>query len=337
MKDSNETQQDTVDSEIDGVLSGAAPRPAPHSGRKEEIYGELRGEWLANVSAEQRSRRYVILGVAASIIATVALTLQMNLGSVDSLSPPDAVLVRSMGSGTTVNGRPIDERTPINAPLQFVQGDELATGPDAAVAIVWNTVGSLRVSSASTVVFASNERLELVEGDIYFDSKPHDLSASSSIVVDTPYGRIHHVGTQFVASVASNGVNISVREGEVTYGDGADRVLVSAGQSAFIDESLTATFAPITATDETWSWASRIAPHLNVDGRTTREIIEWLSRETGRVVEYESAAAEEYAGRDTIRGIGQVGPVRAMSIVPFASDLRFKIDQDSITVELKDQ
>tara|TARA_R110000782_G_scaffold152877_7_gene245453 strand:+ start:1348 stop:2355 length:1008 start_codon:yes stop_codon:yes gene_type:complete len=335
MKDDNEAKQDSVDEMIDGVLSSASPRAAPRKNRKEEIYGELRSEWLAGVSSEKRTRRYVISGVAASIVAALVLTLQLNIGSPEI--SPEAVLVRSTGNGTTVNGRPVEGRIPINAPLRFHQGDVLSTGPDAAIAVAWNELGSLRVSSSSTVVFASNERVELLDGNIYYDSRPHDASGSATIVVDTPFGQIHHVGTQFIASVGSSGVRVSVREGEVSYGDGTENVVVNAGQSAFIDDSYVATFSSIAATDDAWSWATEIAPRLVVDGRSTREIIEWLSRETGRVVVYENRAAEDYARGDWIKGIGHVEPLRAMAIVPFASDLRFKVDKDSIHVELKNQ
>ncbi len=335
MKHEDEMQQDPVDEVIDGVLSSASPRVAPRSSRKEEIYGELRSEWLGGIASKNRTRRYVIGGVAASIVAAVVLALQFSPGL--SESAPEATLVRSTGSGTKLNGRPLEEHIPINAALGFQQGDELSTGPDAAVAVSWNELGSLRISSSSTVVFTSNERVELLDGDLYYDSRPHNATNSATIIVDTPYGRIHHVGTQFVASVGSSGVRISVREGEVSYGDAGESVIVSAGQTAFINDSLVASYSKISATDETWSWVIDIAPRLVVDGRSTREIIEWLSRETGRVVFYESRAAEDYARRDWIKGIGEVGPVRAMAIVPLASDLRFDVDQDSIRVELKKQ
>jgi len=337
MKRNNDKDERSIDSEIDTALSSAKPRQAPRLDRKEEIYGELRSAWLDDISVTKRRRRFIVSGLAASIVAAVVLSLQLNSGPQNAISQPDAVLARSVGSGTTLNGFQIQEQIPINAPLQFRAGDELTTGENAAIAIDWNSACSLRVSSESTVVFESGDRVALVAGSMYFDSKQYGAGSSSSIIVDTPLGRVHHVGTQFVATVSGSSVTIAVREGKVSFGDDSDSIIVKSGQSVLIEGSNGIEFQDVAATDDRWAWASHIAPPLDVDGRSTRDIIEWLSRESGRSVEYRSSAAESYAASDTIRGIGQIGPSQAMNIVPLATRLRLDIDKDTIRVGLKNR
>lgn len=337
MKRNNDMDERSIDSEIDNALSSARPRQAPRLDRKEEIYGELRAAWLDDISVTRRRRRFIVSGLAASIVAAVVLSLQLNSGPQNTISQPDAMLARSVGSGTTLNGFPVQEQIPVNAPLQFRAGDELTTGEDAAVAIDWNSASSLRVSSESTVVFESGDRVALVAGSMYFDSKQYGARSSSTIIVDTPLGQVHHVGTQFVATVSGSSVTIAVREGHVAFGDDSDAIVVKSGQSVLIDNSDEVEFQDIASTDDTWAWASQIAPPLDVDGRSTRDIIEWLSRESGRSVEYRSSAAESFAASDTIRGIGQVGPNQAMNIIPMATRLRLDIDKNTIRVSLKDQ
>lgn len=335
MNNRNEPDRKKVDDRIGGVLSNASPRPTPHTRRKEEAYRKLRGEWQAGLSAKKHTRRLVVTGIAASIVATAALSLQVGLGPSSVAPELKATLARSAGSDITLNGQPIGDRIPVNAVLQFHPDDRLSTGASAAVSIAWNATGSLRLASSSSLVFSSGGGVELVEGRIYYDSKSHDGQHSTDIIVDTPYGRIHHVGTQFVAAVGRAGVNISVREGEVTFGMGVNSVAVKAGQSALINADLEPFFSPVDSIGEEWTWASQIAPLMDIDGHSTREIIGWLAKETGHVVVYETIAAEEFAVRDSIFGIGETDPVNAIRIIGLATELQFTVENEILRVGLK--
>jgi len=337
MERNSERNEFSSEREVDDVLSSARPRPAPQGDRKEEVYAELRTAWLDDISATRRKRRFVVSGLAASIVAATILSLQLNSGFQNAIAAPEATLARSVGNGTVLNNLPVRKQIPVNSPLRFETGDELTTGSDAAVAIEWSTSGSLRLSADSSIIFDGGNRLTLVAGTMYFDSRSYGATLSSNIVVDTPIGLIHHVGTQFVASVGLSGVTVAVREGQVSFGDDGNTVIIQSGRSAQISNASGVELHDIGATGDTWAWASQIAPPLDIDGRSTRDIIDWLSRETGRSVEYVDAAAESYAVSDTIRGIGEVGPVRAMSIVPLATKLRLDIDNDTIRVGLKDR
>jgi len=325
------------DKHIDEVLSEASPRPVPGNSRKEEIYGELRSEWIASNQLVKRKRQYLISGIAASLVAALVVVTQLDTGIMDPVASPDAVLARSAGAQTTLNGRPIDEVIPVNAPLRFKSGDIIETGADSAIAIGWSTAGSLRMSAGSEVTLVSNEGIRLTSGEIYYDSRSFNSSDTTPIEVETEFGTIHHVGTQFLASVDSAGARISVREGQVTFENETKSVVINSGESAHIDRALFATTSPITPNDDAWAWAPLIAPDWNVDGRSTMEIIHWLARETGLAVEFESEVASRYATTDRIRGIGEIEPIRAMSIIPVATELRFEINDAAIRIGMKDQ
>lgn len=337
MKRDNESNANTAGDALDSILSTAKPRPAPSSARKEEIFDELRGEWLATRRASQTRRRYVVSAIAASIVAAVLLITQVNLDANPPLLPPDATMVRFTGNGTRVNDQAIESLLPADTQLRFATGDSIATGNDAALAIAWNSAGSLRVNSSSNVTLVSLDRIELAAGEIYYDSKSLDAQATSAISVDTALGTIRHVGTQFLAKVDNGGVNISVREGRVEFHSHSDDVLyVDEGESVRIEGARTPAFSGVDPTGDDWNWASLIAPRLDVDGRSTHEIIAWISKETGRTVEYSDALAQSYASNDRIRGIGEVDPLAALAIVPIATDLQLDIDKRAIRVRLAD-
>lgn len=336
MKRDSEANE-VVDEKIADLLSKANVRPVPHDDRKEEMYLELHSEWLASNLERKTKRRYVMSGLAASIIAAVVLVLQGGFDSVLPVIEPDAVLVRSIGSGTTVNGHPIGDAIPVNAPLRFQSGDTITTGSDAAVAINWNSLGSLRVSSSSSLTLVSNDRIQLLAGEIYYDSLPGGDAGSTPIVVDTRIGQIHHVGTQFLTNVDDSGVRISVREGRITFGSASNNIVVRAGESAHIDSSLSATFFTVAPVDGPWTWVSMIAPELDTDGLSTYEIIQWLSRETGLAIKYENDLAKEYASSGGIRGIGEIEPTEALTIIPIATELRFVVDHGVIRIGMKER
>jgi len=332
-----DTEMNRNDKHIDELLSEASPRPVPRGIRKERIYEELRGEWLANNLQTKRKRQYLMSGIAASILVAALLALQLNVETVDLTASPNAVLARTTGTGTTVNGRPIEELIPVNAPLRLKSGDTIATGPDAAIAIGWSTAGSLRMGAASELMLVSNDRVKLPFGQLYYDSRSFNSQEASPIEVETGFGLVRHVGTQFLANVDNFGTRISVREGQVTFENAIENVVIESGKSAYINKALSATISSIDPSDDSWTWPAKIAPNWDVDGRSTLEIIEWLARETGREIKFKDELARQFAASDRIRGIGEIGPLRAMSIIPIATELEFDVSDSSIQIRTKAQ
>jgi len=337
MKRDNEPKKYTAGDQFHSILSTARPRAVPNSARKEIIFGELRNDWLTRQHAVQTKRRYFFSGIAASIVVAGVFALQINFDTDSPLLPPNATVVRSAGNGTLINNRAIESFLPIDAKLRFATGDTIETGDDAALAIAWNTTGSLRVNSSSTVTLISHDHIELINGEIYYDSRSIDALETSVISVETPLGTIRHIGTQFLAKVDSGGIEISVREGQVEFGSHTSSILyINGGESVRVNGSLTPVFSTVGPTDESWNWTSAIAPYLDAKGRSTHDIIRWLSRETGRTVEYADESAEDYALADQVRGIGKVEPLTAIAIIPIATALQFDIDNHTIRVWLTD-
>jgi FecR protein len=326
-----------LDKRIEDLLSGASPRVAPRRDRKEEAYKNLLNEWYAANRRIRRKRQYLVSGIAASLVATIlALT---NLDSITSGSTPplDALLARSVGTGTMVNGEPIEGAIPVNAPLRFDSGDTISTGNHGAIAVAWGTSGSLRLDGATVVTLVDANRIRLTAGTMYYDSKSFNSQIATAIEVDTLDGSINHIGTQFLASVGRSGTTIAVREGQVTFGNESKKVLVKSGEADRFDRHLTASISPIEATDISWEWVTRIAPNRNVDGQSTLQILHWLGRETGLTIKFGDERTREFVSNDTIRGIGEIEPLTAMKIVPLTAGLTFDIEDGTIRITMKDQ
>lgn len=201
MKRDDESNAKVERDEFHDFLSTAEPRPVPGRGRKEEIYAELRDEWLAGQAESRRRRQYIVSGIAASFVAAILLALVQNTDPGTEIPPPHAAMARITGNGTLVNGRAIEALWDADETLRFAQGDSILTGENAALAIAWNDGGSLRVRSATALKVVSHDRIELAEGEIYYDSRSHDTAGTAELAVDTPHGTIRHIGTQFLARV----------------------------------------------------------------------------------------------------------------------------------------
>lgn len=333
--DHNSTDK-TIDVKIDRILTHARSRSVPRSGRKEEMYAELRDEWIASNVSIRRKRQFAFTGIAATILVAIVLSVQFG-NDTQSLTSPDAMLVRAMGSGSTINGRPIVPDNSGANLTHFQRGDVLNTGKDAAIAVDWRSNGSLRMKGSTSLTLLDGERVALTSGQAYYDSRSLFESEPTSIVIETPFGPIQHVGTQFLANVTASGVTISVREGRVTFGDAANNFIINTGESAYIAPPNPPVVTRISSTDDAWSWVTGIAPARDVDGRSTREIIDWVARETGHSVEYLDDQAAAFADRDQLRGIGDVEPLQALTVIPVATELEFDINSETIRIKLKDR
>lgn len=325
-----------IDERIEDVLSEARPRPAPNSGRKEEIYDQLRDEWMISNQQTRQRRRYFIGAAAASFIAAIVVVMRLGSGVDVPVIQPDAYVAVLNGAGATLNGEQIQDVDSTSSTLRLRAGDTIKTGTDAAVAIAWNTTGSLRLSRSSEVTIVDANEVSLKSGTIYYDSKLFGSDHGVPIVVTTSHGTIQHVGTQFLAQTDQRGTTVSVREGQVSFGRDSKTTIVRSGQSASFDNSIAATVSAIAPNDSSWDWVSEVAPKWNVDGRSTMDIIRWLSRETGLSIEFADERAEDYARNDQVRGVGEIGPTAAMRIVPVATQLRFAIDDSTIRVSIED-
>jgi hypothetical protein len=325
-----------VDEQIEQVLSGARPRPAPRGSRKEEIYQQLHGEWLAGNQAFRRRRRYFAGALAASILAAGAIAIRLGSFVDTPIIQPDAVVALTRGDGLSLNGEPLNDFIPRNAPLRLHSGDTVATGPDGVIAIAWRASASLRVSASTELTFVDADVVKLVSGEIYFDSHVFDSADEAAITVETPHGRIEHVGTQFLASTGPAVTRISVREGFVSFGNTTQAIFVRSGQSASVRDGQPAKVSEIALNDASWDWVAAAAPEWDIDGRSTMDILRWLGRETGLALEFADDRVEEFVRRDRIRGIGEIGPNAAMRVIPVATGLRFTVSGSTIEISMED-
>jgi ferric-dicitrate binding protein FerR (iron transport regulator) len=312
-------QSNDADLGIEELLREVGARDEPGEQLTHAVRGAVHAEWRAVV--QRRSRRRVLgVALAAGVAGLAAATVVLRV-----LQPEP----QRVANVVTLEGQPqIDfdgARHLVKAGEVLWTGASLQT-EDARVALQVGSRGtlSLRVDAHSRVLFKAPGVIELQGGALYVDASA-DVPPVP-LTVQTAAGTVRHVGTQYqVRTVAgrTNGIEVSIREGRVeiasTFGTNAgvagERVAVST--TGGIERSA------LSAYDGSWQWATRVAPPFDIADRSLSAFLEWVARETGRELIYDSAAAQRAAaGLKLFGSIAGLDPDTALAAV--LSTTRFR-------------
>ena len=310
---------------------GARERPSPAA--EKAAFEALHAQWRGRIARQRRWRLTTLAAVSAAAAAAFAVVYVWVQSPAPS--PPAVLATVEYVEGGDITWR--DDRSqaqPLGALRALSEGQRLATGLGSRVALRWHDGGSLRLDENSRLEFVSGTAVRLTAGNVYFDSAVADGTgrAAPELAVQTPAGEVVHIGTQFMVSVASDEVVLSVREGNVRVtGDGFELV-VAANQALDLRADGTREVTAIAGHGERWAWAADVAPQIALDGRTTFDVIAWAARETGRHVVYATATAQMRARDDVLHGVDRRSPSSILTLLPHLTSLAYELRDDTIVV-----
>lgn len=327
---------------VEALLRQAEPRPAPPAGDAELVRNAVHAEWRAVTVRFRRRRLIRNLALAASVILAVAVGF--NALRVDTLAPVQvATIDKSHGSIYLLGEQSMLRTLPESAVV--TAGQTIVTGPGAGIGLAWGGGGSLRVDQQTRLEFRSPDSVYLESGRLYFDSGPPGLIAgvaggperrARSLNIDTPHGVVRHAGTQYMAYADAQTLAISVREGRVEVDGAYYSQTASAGQQLTLEGSARPRIADFDGYGAAWGWIETVAPRAQLDGRTVYDFLSWVSRETGLALEFESAAAEDLARAETLRGTVDTEPTNALRVWMLAVDLDWRVEGGVIHISTAD-
>jgi hypothetical protein len=296
------------DAGIEELLREVGARDEPSAEMGAAVRQAVHAQWRAMVQARARRRSWG-LALAAGVvgIATAAIAIR--------ISPSEPVAVATI---VRIEGHPQVEAA--GQVHEARLGEVLAIGmrlqtTDARVAVNFGNDSpgiSVRVDSGSQLRFTEPQRIDLTMGTLYVDAGEH----GAALTVATAAGSVQHVGTQYqVRTVGGSkpGIEVSIREGRVEIaskygtntGIAGERVAVSTSGSVLRDA--------LPAYDESWRWASSVAPPFEIAGRSLEAFLQWVARETGRELAYDSSAAQRAAAAMVLGGsIAGLEPEKAL-------------------------
>jgi ferric-dicitrate binding protein FerR (iron transport regulator) len=231
----------------------------------------------------RRSRMRYLLAAAAVIVALLGGTLLMR---------PTAI---------------------VPAPaLQVVE-----TPSDAAKSIDWNG-NTLRLAGHTRVTLVSGRVARLERGTLYFSTE----RSGSKVKIETPFGAVEDIGTQFEVRLLPAAMQVRVREGEVAL----------RGTTAAAGQMLVATREAVSRRPaaEDWSWVERAAPPIRLDGMRLDAVLRRVAREKGLTLDWHAAAARREI---VLHGDVPFTPDEALAAAGTAARVTARISGDRLVIE----
>ncbi len=273
-----------------GRLIRLAGEPrTPAAWRVERSRRGVHAAWQASL-ARRRRQRFLAIGaaLAASLLLILGWLAYQAEGprataprSASLATPGLATVARLVGDGATADGVPLAEGDAVRP------GALLATSGTGRLALALGK-RSLRLDHGSRLRFESEDRVQLLAGALFVDTKP---GGPAGFVVVTPWGEVREEGTQFEARLDGDGLLLRVREGSVELTSRRRSERVGAGFELAWTAAGDRRTAPLTAADPAWRWAWEAAPRFPLEGASLASFLAWFERESGQRVELSAALA----------------------------------------------
>jgi ferric-dicitrate binding protein FerR (iron transport regulator) len=319
---------------LERILRGAGPRDVPSAAAMQDVRAAVEAEWRAIVeSRHARVRRWawpVAAGVAAAALGVAVL-----------LNRPSAPLeivatVERLDGGAELRGSASQGWQPVTVGATIRQEQEVRTTGTGRLALALANGLRVRVDHESQLAFADLGHAALEAGAVYVDSGPTSANPPAALEIDTRYGRVSHLGTQYEARIDGDSLVVSVREGRVSVERGADRVEGAAGERLVINDGRPVERSLLARSAPDWSWTGEIAPAYRLEGQSLYQFLEWAARETGREVRYAGGAARDDASAVELHGsVDGLTPDQALTAVLATTSL--PVDIGSTRIEVGDR
>jgi hypothetical protein len=266
------------------LLERAGPRPPIPEEDLAAISAAARSAWQAEVRRRSRiSARGPVWALAAGLAAVLAIVLGLawwRASQSDRALPTVVARVEAVQGAVYFETETLreGETIPQGAALRSRNGRASLRLPDGTV---------VRIDADTQVRLASAGALELERGAIYADT------ASGTLEVRTPLGTVRDIGTQFAVRVTEPALRVQVRDGKVAVERGGQTYVAPAGEELVLRSDGTLEKQKIPAYGPEWNWVLGISAGFDIEGRSLRDFLDWVSRETGwRIALEEGLAAE---------------------------------------------
>jgi ferric-dicitrate binding protein FerR (iron transport regulator) len=316
---------------LGALLAASGARATPPEEQRQQVRAAVEAEWRTLVAARQRRRR-VTAWAAAAAVAVVAVSAWWIRPLVSPPAEPFASLARVQGTVEYREGRDGSWRH-VQDGTRISPGAALRTGDAGRVAMELDNGVTLRLDRGTRLAFASPGKASLEAGAVYVDAGAGDASGSREFALETPFGEVRHLGTQYEARVLDAALRVAVREGRVGI------ALAAGGQVATAGEQLLLTGSGIERStlspwDSQWAWVASVTPPFEIEGRSVDEFLAWAARETGREVAYGSPDAARQAQGIVLRGsVSGLTPEQAVTAVLSTTSLQPRLETERIVVE----
>jgi FecR protein len=298
----DEPRSPTTDEELlPRLFRAMGPTPALPPAMKRAWETTFERELFDRIAARRRRVRIAGANVAALLLLSlVGVYLYRAQSTVPQSEPAlsDPIRVTMISGRATISGTQPARRLTIGEDVGM--GQTVSTAARSLLALRFEQA-DVRLNAGTSVVLHP-ARLQLLYGELYLDSGTAPRR-EPPVAVETPFGTLTHVGTQFEVTVTRDEVRAAVREGSVRFApnglyqsnqrlDEAQRNVSAADGATEIVISATGVITQdVPGTGERWQWIVDAAPAFVIDGRSADAFLHWATRQTGARLRYADDAA----------------------------------------------
>jgi len=289
------------DAGIAALLREVGAAEGPPSPMADEVRAKVQAEWLAAVSVRTRRKRFVNFGLAASVMGVAASA--MLVWSIATVAEPVITVARVSG---TVELTGSDGKThALRVGERVLSGDRMQSATNGRAAFEVDADVSVRIDGDSALQVNKNGHLLLTGGAVYVDAVPGKDESNDKpgrLIVDTAFGAVRHLGTQYQVRIVGDGIEVGVREGRVEVSHSRGTHSGVAGELMHLSAVGDVARRALSAFDPRWEWATNAAPAFDIADRSLLEFLRWSAREMGRELVFDSAEARQAAAVVKLRG-----------------------------------
>lgn len=322
------------------LLNVAGPRAKVPENATSRVYERVLEEWQASTVAPDDARVYdrvqrawkrkILRGAAGRWIVPFALAAATALVAFFMVQPQQ---IPSVAVGTVAK-----VVSPATASSSFALGDEIyadmviETGAGQGLSFLLQRNESLRLDENSILRVEANDQFTLLRGRAYADTGEF-VYRDRGLRIDTAFGVVTDIGTQFSVAVLSNQLAVAVREGRVNVRQDTQKHVATSGERMTLSQNGGATIEPLALTDDSWNWTTRLAPTFELEGKSLMDFLKWASRESGRLLFFEDAELRMAAMRTDLHGsIADFTPLEAIESVLATTAFRYQVEADRIVI-----
>lgn len=278
--------------EIANILQRVGPLQSPPDEMTARVKTSVKQVWQQEVTA--RSRSWLYRAAAAVAVVSIGLlfmlqqpALPAQIAHIDSNEQQLALSMDNISWHST-DTENISEG-------QFLW----ANGTDP-ISITMDHGMNVRAKPGTTLQFVSRSQVTLLTGSIYLDS--YDKSKDIPFEVQTPFGRVRDIGTQFMVTLDDAMWSVQVREGFVNLSDDTNHLVVTSGEVVTISATDELSKHNISSHDLSWQWTEQTRPGYDIEGKHLDEYLDWVARETGKQLHYGSDKSHQIASSTALHG-----------------------------------
>jgi hypothetical protein len=304
---------------MQSLFAHVRPRDLPPAADEAEIRRALFTEWDAVTGRRAFLRRAIAAAAAAAILLATFGVLLLRTGSAPAAVVASVERVRGdaqVGGAALAIGAAVPSAVRIDT-------------HNGQVALRLADGGSLRLAPQTRVTFAAAGHATLDAGTLYFDSE----NGAAAVEVRTPLGVVRDMGTQFVARLAGERLDVAVRDGRVAIERGSGGVDVASGERVSVTSGASAPRRERSASfGGEWDWAERLAPPFDIDGRRLIDFLQWVEAQTGRTLAFADPKSERVAHDTVLNGSIDLEPLPMLTAVLALTDLGYTLDGERIVI-----